>query len=138
MKLRTTAIIVLAAAVLCTLVQGQERPATKSTVEVMSDSKSYDWKRYLSRMLMKIRQKWYERIPRPALPPERKHGIVTVQFAILTDGEVVDAKITDSSGDSLLDQAALVAIIKSSPLPRLPKEGGQERLQLRFTFTYNP
>jgi protein TonB len=45
---------------------------------------------------------------------------VTVSFQILRDGSVRNARIVTSSGNFLLDQSALRAVLASSPFPPLP------------------
>lgn len=125
-------------AICCLTLHADEKAARKPNAEVLNANSTYNWKDYMARVSAKIREKWYERIPRVAHPPENKSGLVKIEFGVLKNGKVVDTKIAISSGDPSLDEAALNAILKSSRLPRLPKESSQERLTLRFTFTYNP
>lgn len=53
-------------------------------------------------------------------------GVVLISFTIVSDGNVGGLKITQSSGHSVLDQAALTTISQSSPFP--PPPSGAPRL----------
>jgi protein TonB len=45
-----------------------------------------------------------------------------VVFTIMTDGAVKDVGILKSSGETLLDEAALAAIFRAAPFPPPPEE----------------
>jgi TonB family protein len=63
-------------------------------------------------------------------------GRVQIYFRIKRDGSIDGARVESPSGNSALDQSALLAVRRSDPLPRLPDgfEGGS--LGVRFWFTY--
>jgi periplasmic protein TonB len=52
----------------------------------------------------------------------RLHGVVQVLFAMNRDGTVVGAWVKRSSGSAILDQAAIDAVRRAQPLPRIPSE----------------
>ena len=58
----------------------------------------------------------------------------TIVFHIRRDGTVEDASVETPSGVPLFDQAALRAVLASSPLPRLPADFKQDRVRLLFDF----
>jgi TonB family protein len=53
-------------------------------------------------------------------PPGVKGATVKVQFTIMRSGRVGEAKLSASSGNFYFDQAAMRAILSSSPFPALP------------------
>ena len=67
-----------------------------------------------------------------------KRGKVSIEFAILKDGQVAGLQIVATSGDVALDRAAYGGITASKPFPPLPTEFGGQYLALRFHFYYNP
>ncbi|HWZ85903.1 MAG TPA: energy transducer TonB, partial [Thermoanaerobaculia bacterium] len=64
-------------------------------------------------------------------------GSLTVRFYILADGRVADAKIIRFSGIPPFDNAALQAIVKSSPFRPLPEDLHEEREGITIVFFYN-
>jgi TonB family protein len=67
-----------------------------------------------------------------------KKGKVTIEFAILKNGQIAGLRYVSGSGDVALDRAAYGGITASTPFPPLPTEFGGQYLGLRFTFLYNP
>ncbi len=63
-------------------------------------------------------------------------GRVQVYFRILQDGRVEGARIESPSGNSALDQSALMAVKRSSPLPKLPNGFEGSSLGVHFWFSY--
>ena len=55
----------------------------------------------------------------------------------LMKSSMTDTTIEDSSGDKVLDQAALKAVKDCGP-PPLPSDFSREILKMRFWFYYNP
>jgi periplasmic protein TonB len=55
-------------------------------------------------------------------------GTVVVRFALGRTGEVIDAEVTKSSGNSVLDQEALAILRRANPFPPFPvaKPGAQD------------
>jgi TonB family protein len=67
-----------------------------------------------------------------------KKGRVSIEFAILKNGQVAGLQIVGTSGDVALDRAAYGGITASKPFPPLPAEFSGQYLALRFHFYYNP
>lgn len=54
-------------------------------------------------------------------PSGAKGLLVKITFDILSDGQVSDVRVTKTSGNDGLDQSVLTAVLRSNPLPPLPK-----------------
>ncbi len=118
---------------------GRGSPArVRSDLDIMSDTMGVDFGPYLSRVLLAVRQNWYNLVPEVARPPLMKSGKVSIQFAILKDGSVAGMRLAQPSGDVSLDRAAWGGITASNPFPPLPAEFRGNYLELRFHFYYNP
>ncbi len=66
----------------------------------------------------------HKRYPRGARS-RREEGVVRVSFAINESGSVISARVTRSSGNSELDQAALDMLRRASPVPAPPPGVGR-------------
>ena len=97
------------------------------------DTKWYDWGAYAAEMVRRIKLHWEI----PELARLGWKGSLTVRFYIMADGTVGDAKIIRYSGIPPFDNAALQAIIKSSPFRPLPEILHEEREGVTVTFFYN-
>jgi TonB family protein len=97
-----------------------------------------DFGPYMQRILHDVKQNWYHLIPESAMPPLLKKGKLSIEFAILKNGQIAGLRYVDGSGDVALDRAAYGGITSSTPFPPLPNEFGGQYLGLRFTFLYNP
>lgn len=97
------------------------------------DTKWYDWGAYAAEMIRRIKLHWDV----PELARLGWKGSLTVRFYILADGRVADAKIIRFSGIPPFDNAALQAIVKSSPFRPLPEDLHEEREGITITFFYN-
>ena len=66
-------------------------------------------------------------------------GITKIRFAILSDGQLGEVSIVDSSGYDILDNAAIAAIEKAAPFPPLPNSLNQDilRIELPIVFRLN-
>jgi len=112
--------------------------AAKGGLEILSDTMGVDFGPYLARVLHDVRENWYRIIPESARAPLMKKGKVSIEFAILKNGQVAGLQIVGTSGDVALDRAAYGGITASKPFPPLPSEFGGQYLALRFHFYYNP
>ena len=106
--------------------------------EILSDTMGVDFSPYLQRVLHDVRENWYAVIPESAMPPLLKRGKVSIEFAILKNGQIAGIRYVSGSGDVALDRAAYGGITSSTPFPPLPREFSGQYLALRFTFYYNP
>jgi len=111
---------------------------TAGQLEVLSDTQGVDFGPYLSRVLQAVKMNWYNLIPEAARPPLLKRGKVSIEFAILPNGQVAGLKYVSPSGDVSLDRAAWGGITASNPFAPLPGEFHGPYLALRFHFYYNP
>ena len=97
------------------------------------DTKWYDWGAYAAEMIRRIKLHW----DIPELARLGWKGSLTVRFYIKADGTVDGAKIIRYSGVPPFDNAALQAILKSSPFRPLPEVLHEEREGVTVTFFYN-
>ena len=118
--------------------QGKQAGEAIGPLDVLSDTMGVDFGPYLARVLHDVRENWYRIIPESARAPLMKKGKVSIEFAILKDGQVAGLQIVGTSGDVALDRAAYGGITASRPFPPLPNEFGGQYLALRFHFYYNP
>ena len=118
--------------------QGRQGGEAIGPMDVLSDTMGVDFGPYLARVLHDVRENWYRIIPESARAPLMKKGKVSIEFAILKNGQVAGLQIVGTSGDVALDRAAYGGITASKPFPPLPTEFGGQYLALRFHFYYNP
>ena len=59
---------------------------------------------------------------------------VGVTFTIQPDGTVIDVRVTEPSGVSLLDLAAQRAVLNAAPFGPLPREYGQKPRTIQALF----
>jgi TonB family protein len=118
--------------------QGKQGGEAIGPMDVLSDTMGVDFGPYLARVLHDVRENWYRIIPESARAPLMKKGKVSIEFAILRNGQVAGLQIVGTSGDVALDRAAYGGITASKPFPPLPSEFGGQYLALRFHFYYNP
>jgi TonB family protein len=85
-----------------------------------------DW--YLATVQQKIWMIWTQEIKAGFTQP------IGVTFTILTDGQVVDVRVTQPSGATLVDNAALRAIYSAAPFGPLPKDYGTNRKTIQALF----
>lgn len=88
-----------------------------------------DFSRYLAELQRRIKSAWF--------PPKHMTSIQTkVQFTINRRGELVRAGVTRTSGNAMVDDAAMKAVRNASPFRPLP-DGSPEDVDVEFTFDYN-
>jgi TonB family protein len=117
---------------------GRKPTATMGNVEILSDTMGVDFGPYLQRVLHDIKMNWYNQIPEEARAPILKKGKLSIEFAILKNGNVAGMQLDQSSGDVALDRGAWGGITLSNPFPPLPEEFKGQYLSLRIIFFYNP
>jgi TonB family protein len=87
---------------------------------------------YYDRIWGLIRSSWY--LPEGVAKEDRLLTVVGIRIA--PDGVIERSWIERGSGNDYYDQSALRAIRRSSPLPSLPKDLGNEPLEVGINFRY--
>lgn len=113
---------------------GQRQLNARMGPEILSDTMGVDFGPYLEIIKREVRRNWIPLIPESVL---FKKGVVSLQFAILRNGQVAGLQYVSGSGDVSLDRAAYGSITGSTPFPPLPGEFTGPNLTLRFTYYYN-
>lgn len=89
----------------------------------------FEYSYYQRQMIARIQANWQQ-------IPVRGEASVVIRFTILDAGEVTGAEIESSSGQSLLDRAALRAVQLAGPLPPLPESYPRDRVGVHLLFRY--
>ena len=118
--------------------QGKQAGEAIGPLDVLSDTMGVDFGPYLARVLHDVRENWYRIIPESARAPLMKKGKVSIEFAILKDGQVAGLQIVGTSGDVALDRAAYGGITASKPFPPLPAEFGGQYLGTALPLLLQP
>ena len=84
---------------------------------------------YMKEVERKIKKNWNP-------PKNDTSASAAVDFKVLKDGKIEDIKLVKSSGVPLMDEAAISALEKVSPLPPLPEECNENFVIVQFTFDY--
>jgi TonB family protein len=84
---------------------------------------------YMKALQRRIMAHWFP-------PKEKETNHVLVQFKVLRNGTVEAFRITQSSGNSEVDDAARKAIEDASPLDPLPP-GKDDSVEIQYSFDYN-
>ena len=94
------------------------------------DMPSFKYDYYLGLIKNKVDNRWSQPVA------HNKTRKALIEFTINRKGDVSNAKVADSSGDSYFDQTALRAVTLSSPFPPLPRgfKGDSLRVHYRFIF----
>jgi len=90
----------------------------------------FEYAFYQRQMIARIQANWQQ-------IPVRGQATVVIGFTIFRDGAISDAEVETSSGQSLLDRAALRAVVLAEPLPRLPDSFPRDRVGVHLLFTYS-
>lgn len=83
---------------------------------------------YLNMLTERIKSNWNRN--------QGAAGTVRMKFVILRDGMVTGANIEQSSGQALLDQASMRAIVTTGKLAPLPREFTENTLTVFLEFEY--
>lgn len=93
-----------------------------------SGSVSPEFQPYLEEIHKQISGKWQP-------PAVNKDSEVVLKFTILKNGHVADEQVSQSSGSKEVDESALTALRRSSPLPPLPLSFPRDQVTVNFNFT---
>lgn len=63
-------------------------------------------------------------------------GTAVVRFKVSSNGEVISREIVTSSGNKVLDEAALASIEKASPFPAMPEGLQREQIEVSVPFRF--
>ena len=100
-----------------------------SLANSLSDVDGVDFNSYMSTMYSSIKKNWH--------PTENSDaGKVVVSYKIKRDGTIIEPKVVSSTNKEL-NQSAIEAIEKSSPLQPLTKKCKKDLIEVSFTFNYN-
>lgn len=100
-----------------------------SLANSLSDVDGADFNSYMNTMYCTIKKNWH--------PTENSDaGKVVISYKIKRDGTIIEPKVV-SSTNKALNQSAIEAIEKSSPLQPLPKRCKRDLIEVSFTFNYN-
>jgi TonB family protein len=103
--------------------------------KMLSDPLGVDFRPYLARIVVTLRQNWMAIAPESARRGSR--GTVVVQFVITKEGTLASVEIVTSSGIESFDRAALTALRASNPFPPLPAEFRGTEVRLQAALSYN-
>lgn len=94
------------------------------------DAKDFPFYFYLAMMKSKVSENW--------IPPfgsfEEENKRVVIAFRIERNGKLLSSTVEETSGDPLLDQSALRAVVVSAPFPPLPEGYNDSSLGVHFGF----
>ncbi|MBI2081374.1 MAG: TonB family protein [candidate division NC10 bacterium] len=112
---------------------GREGEGSGREATVTLESRAHEYAAYLEQVQRRIEREW--RYPR--LAQERGlTGKLVIEFAIRQDGRLARLRLADSSGISILDDAAVEAVRRAAPYAALPDNMGLDRLNIVASFEY--
>lgn len=85
---------------------------------------------YMRKMQMNIKKNWNP-------PKYNKNCKIVAIYKIQQDGKISNIRIKKSSGDKNMDNSAIKALKKSSPLSPLPYGFKEKSVDVEFSFDYN-
>ena len=93
---------------------------------------------YMKRLKFTVQGHWNALIPAVALPPLSKSGTVTIELAVMKDGQCKRYEACEIIGRLAVGSGRWGGITDAIPLPTLPSEFKGDYLKLRCNFIYNP
>ncbi len=99
----------------------------QGSIKNTGGSASPEFQPYLEEMHKQISGKWNP-------PPVNKDAEVVLRFTIQKNGHVINEEVSQSSGSKELDDSALAALRRSSPLPPLPLSFPRDEVTVNFNF----
>lgn len=95
-----------------------------------NSNQNIDWNGYMSNVERRVKSNW--------IPPKGSGGkIVKTVFKISKNGELLEYKVTQSSGFESLDKSAIDAIRLTAPFQALPEGYAGESVSVEFVFDYH-
>jgi protein TonB len=70
-------------------------------------------------------------------PHSRRSGTVLVKFTVGPSGQLLSRVVEKSSGNKLLDEAAIDAIERAAPFPPMPKEIAGEPIEMKVPYHFS-
>jgi TonB family protein len=99
------------------------------------DTKEVKYVSYFNRIKQQIQQVWIY----PIQATKKKiSGQLTLKFEISRDGNLIGVQLTNSSGSSILDIAAIKSVKEAAPYYPFPMKIKKKKLSILATFVYNP
>lgn len=97
------------------------------------ESKAPEYISYLGRIKVRIKNHW---IFPPEAREKREFGRLSALFTLDRSGKLLQIIVEESSGNQLLDHAALEAVRGAAPFPSFPDHINLKRLNIRANFDY--
>ena len=111
----------------------QVRTDSGSEAKKNIDLEELAWKKYTKVLSNHFKaRKYYPELARKM----RLSGTVWITMEISRDGTIISAKVTESSGHAILDQAALQSAKSASPVPAFPSETQDAVKTVRIPYHY--
>ncbi len=103
--------------------------SVKPSYAKKEDAKTIAGKEYISLVQKQIKKQWH--------PPKNKtSNKVKVLFVIDKNGNLISHEIKKSSGNEKIDEAAIEAIKKAAPFPKVPDVLSEKSVTVDFDFDY--
>ncbi len=112
----------------------QTNKATGTKNDRRTGSKKGDIKSYFAELTNWLNQ--HKEYP-VELKKAKQQGTVEVQFTFTRNGQIIQAKIKTSSGNTKLDKAALAMLKKANPLPEIPESFSRDSLTIAIPVEYS-
>jgi len=85
--------------------------------------------------MVRLRIEKYKRYPKSA-KVRQIEGSVTVRFIIRPEGDIRSAEVVKTSGNRVLDGAALTAVKEAAPFPKAPAHLFKGDIPLELTIVF--
>ena len=102
----------------------------KSEQKIEFDKTPNEMNQYMRDVQLSIKKNW-----EPPKSNISRH--TTVLFKVNNNGDLLKYNISQSSGDTETDEAAINALKSSAPFKPFPKEFKEKTVDIQFTFDYN-
>lgn len=97
------------------------------------NTREFEFSSYLLGLKRKIEGVW---VYPPAAAKNGIGGALTLEFSIARSGQLMNVRLLDSSGHTVLDESALNAIKNAAPYIPFPERMKAKRLRIRANFIY--